>query len=107
MEPCLLCGKSEYKTDNDYICSSCVHVMLDANQEDLKRAYNNAIEKSYMNKATAIESFLIPEDKPNEQRKPGSKKRRRYLNRKGTVRSVVNKKERIKRSQVQTPAPVL
>ena len=62
MELCLFCNEQVYKTDADYICGSCVQVLLNADQADLKRAYNKAIEKGYLNKARAIESFLIPEE---------------------------------------------
>jgi hypothetical protein len=62
---CLFCGNLEknYKSDpgNDFICSRCVQMLTSADQAELKRAYNKAIEKGYLNKAKAIESFLIPE----------------------------------------------
>jgi hypothetical protein len=63
---CLFCGNLEknYKSDpgNDFICSRCVQVFTAADQVELRRAYNKAIEKGYPNKIRAIESFLIPEE---------------------------------------------
>jgi hypothetical protein len=81
--------------------------MLDADQDDLEGAYDKAVEEGYKNKAKAIESFLIPEDKLNGQRKPVSKKRRRHTNRARAVRPSRNKKERVKRSEIPSPATVL
>ncbi len=102
MEACLFCCQLEYKTDADYIYGSCVQLLINADQVDLKRAYNKAIEKGYSNKARAIESFLIPKENFNGQRKPVSKKRGRHTDRKGIVRTVRNKKERIGRSTTKT-----
>jgi hypothetical protein len=62
MKLCLFCNEQVYKTDADYICGSCVQLLLNADQADLERAYKNAIDKGYSNKARAIESFFIPEE---------------------------------------------
>ena len=63
---CLFCNKEEkaYKPHDgvDFICSQCVQMLIAADQAELKRAYDKAIEKGYQNKASAIESFLIPEE---------------------------------------------
>ena len=63
---CLFCSDFEKKykpeSGNDFICSQCVQLMLGAEQEDLKQAYDKAIEKGFPLKARAIESFLIPEE---------------------------------------------
>jgi hypothetical protein len=107
MELCLFCNEQVYKTDADYICGSCVQLLLEADQADLKQAHAKAIEKGYSNKVRAIESFLIPEDKINGQRKPVTKKRRRHTDRKGIVRPSRNKKERVKRSEIPSPATFL
>jgi hypothetical protein len=100
---CLFCNGQELNyspaPNMDFICSSCVQLLLSASQEDLKRAHAKALSLGYQNKARAIESFLIPEGK-DEQRKPESKKRRRYTNRKRITKFVRDQKERIKRVAV-------
>ena len=100
MEVCLFCNEPEknYKPDPDvdFICGSCVQLLLRADQEDLKKAHAKAIEKGYLNKASAIETFLIPEGH-DEQRKPESKLDRRYFHRRGSLKAIRNKKERIGR----------
>ena len=74
---CLFCNNSElnYKTDKgiDYVCSSCVLLLSDANQEDLKRAYVKAMEKGFENKASALKSFII-EDEIHERKTKISKR---------------------------------
>ena len=72
---CLLCNAIEPNlnpnADTYYICSKCVQILLVADQEDLRKAYAQAIEKGYSNKARAIESFLIPEEtNARETKKP-------------------------------------
>ena len=51
---CLFCYgmEKDYKPPNgiDYICSSCVLLLADANQEDLQRAYIKAEAKRLENK---------------------------------------------------------
>jgi hypothetical protein len=98
---CLFCNGLEIKykpeTGIDFICSRCVQMLLAADQEELKRAYDKAIDKGYTNKASAIESFLIPEDKIDGQRKP-AKKRRRHIDRERIVRTVRDKEKRIGRT---------
>ena len=100
---CLFCNLPEpnYKPDPqvDFICGSCVILLADAEQEDLKKAYQKALNEGYQRKVSALESFIIQEGK-DEQRKPESKKRRRYTNRTGITKSVRNQKERIKRVAV-------
>ena len=59
---CLFCNRFEYKSDCDYICGSCVQILLSVDQAELKRAHEKAVDKGYGNKARAIESFLIPEE---------------------------------------------
>jgi hypothetical protein len=102
MMSCLFCGFPEpaYRSgsDNEFICSRCIQPLLFANQEDLNRAYVKAIEMGYSGKAKAIESFLIPEEKINAQRKPISKKRRRHTDRKRINRAIGDKKKRTGRS---------
>ena len=61
-ELCLFCNRQEpnYKPgfDVNLICSYCVQLLLGAGQDDLKKAHTKAIEKGYLRKAKAIESFL-------------------------------------------------
>jgi len=74
---CLFCNCAEisYQPECDFICSSCVQMLLNADQDDLHRAYQKAISRPYLNeehrkacepeylrKAEAIKSFLIEEE---------------------------------------------
>jgi hypothetical protein len=107
---CLFCNEPDrsYKPepDKDFICGSCVQLLLRADQDDLKRAYAKAIDMEYKRKAEALKLFL--HDGENyEQRKPKSKKRGRHPNRTRIDRVARSKKERIKRSKVSTPITVL
>lgn len=99
---CLFCNGQEPNytpgPNVDFICSRCVILLADADQNDLKRAHSKAVAKGYPGKAKAIESFLIGET--NEQRKPKTKKHRRHSNRKRIDRTLGNQKERIKRFSV-------
>jgi hypothetical protein len=108
---CLFCGFPEngYRPDaeKEFICSKCVQLFLSADQAELMRAYNKAIEKGYPDKARAIKSFLIPGEKINGQQKPISQKHRRHFNRKGIVRTIGDKKKRIGRSKVPAETPIL
>jgi hypothetical protein len=101
MEVCLFCNEPEksYKPEVDFICGSCVILLADSDQDDLKKAYQKALDEGYLRKVSALKSFIIPEGK-DEQRKPESKKRGRYTNRTGITKSVRNQKERIKRVAV-------
>ena len=101
---CLFCNREEGRgyrpgKDIEFVFSRCIQLLLPAEQMDLKRAHTKAIDKGYINKANAIESFL--EDEGNdEQRKPTTKKRGRHPNRKRTHSTLGNQKERIKRVQI-------
>ena len=107
---CLFCNGLEikYKPESgiDFICSQCVQTLISADQADLKRAYKNAIDTGYSNKASAIESFLIPEDKIDGQRKP-AKKRGRHSYRKRIDRTIGDKEKRIGRSKIPAKISVL
>jgi hypothetical protein len=63
---CLFCNRQEpnYKPGSDvnFICSYCVQLLLGADQDDLRKAHTKAIEKGYLEKAKAIESFLVEEE---------------------------------------------
>ena len=90
---CLFCENPEpnYKPQAkiDFICSHCVQMLLGADQEDLKRAHTKAINKGYLNKASAIESFLTEDE--IEQRKP-TRYDQRTADRKGTAGAIRDKK---------------
>lgn len=108
---CLFCRfpESGYKSEaeKEFICSKCVQHFLSADQPELMRAYKRAIEKGYSDKARAIKSFLIPEEKINGQRRPISKKRRRHSNRKRIDRTIGNKEKRTGRSKLPAETPLL
>ena len=80
------------------ICSQCVIAFLTATQDYLKWLYELAIKNSMLDKAWAIESFILPEE-THGGTKP-SKKHGRRLNRKRGSRPSANKKGRIK--QIKT-----
>ena len=111
---CLFCQnldggkKNPYRPSGDveFICSGCVQHLLNADQQYLKLMHSLATEHGDKGKISAIESFFIMEEE-GEQRKPITKKRRRHSNRKGTVRSVGNKKERLRHTQAEPTAAVL
>ena len=88
---CLFCNLPEpnYKPEShiDFICGGCVILLTDADQDDLKRAYGKAIAMGYLNKASAIESFLMPEVKDGKR---PSKSVRRNIDRKRVARSIRN-----------------
>ena len=90
---CLFCNSPEinYKpqANVDFICSRCVQMLLGADQEDLKRAHTKAIDMGYLDKASAIESFLMEDE--NEQRKP-TRYDQRTFDRKGTAGAIRDKK---------------
>jgi hypothetical protein len=90
---CLFCNGKDKKykpeTGIEFICSLCVQMLLGADQEDLKAVHTLAINNGYLNKASAIESFLTEEE--NEQRKP-TRYNQRSADRKGTAGAVRHKK---------------
>ena len=108
---CLFCNKPEKnyrpETGIDFICSSCVQLLSDADHADLKRAHVKAIEKGYLSKARAIESFIKEEE--HGQRKPKSKidRRGRYSNRKRIIRPARIKKKQAKRVETKTASAFL
>jgi hypothetical protein len=70
-DTCLFCGKPEkgYRPSKsvDFICSRCVQFLLSADQGELMRAYEKAVILGYAGKASAIKTFLIPEDDDNAE----------------------------------------
>ena len=85
---CLFCNDKEknYRPEVgiDFICSRCVIMLADADQNDLTRAHAEAMEKGYLNKARSIESFLI-EDEIDVRK---TKKSKRNMERKRPLRAV-------------------
>ncbi len=85
---CLFCNKlkEKFKPESNkyFICYRCVQLFLAADQEDLRKAQAQAIEKGYSNKARAIESFLTPEEINVRE----TKQARRSLVRKRPMRTV-------------------
>jgi hypothetical protein len=108
---CLFCGFPEngYRPDmqKEFICSKCIQHFLSEDQAELVRAYNKTIEMGYPDKARAIKSFLIPEEKINGQQKPISKIRGRHSDRKRIDRTIGDKEKRIGRSEVPAETPIL
>ena len=90
---CLFCNYSgpSYKPGPhvDYICGSCVILLANADQADLKKAYQKALNKSYLRKVSALESFIIPEGKHGKR---PDKSIKRNINRERASRSIRNQK---------------
>jgi len=82
---CLFCNIPEpnYKpaTDVNYICGGCVILLADASQDDLKKAYQKALDEGYQRKVSALESFIVEEK--DEQIRPKAGK---FSNRKRNAR---------------------
>jgi hypothetical protein len=93
MNVCLFCNESEesYKPskDIDFVCSRCVLILANASQEDLKKAYQKALYGGYLRKVSALESFIIPEEKYGKR---STKSVKRNINRERTARSIRNQK---------------
>ena len=103
---CLYCDKIEgrgYKPPKgwDYVCSGCVTGFLDASQDYLKWLHSQAIKNSMPNKAWALESFKIPEEK-NATR---PQKHGRCFDRKGSLRPAANKKSGLSRLRIDKQLP--
>ena len=86
---CLFCCDPEPnynpETGIDFICSWCVQMLLAAHQEDLNRAYSEAIKRGKTREASAIIFFLIEGELTNE---PKAKKPERSIVRKKPMRVV-------------------
>jgi hypothetical protein len=93
MNLCLFCNGAEgnYKPDKhvDFTCGDCVQLLLRADQADLKKAYKKALDQGYLRKASALESFIIPEE---IHAKRSIKSIKRNLDSTRTARPVRNKK---------------
>ena len=86
---CLFCCDADTddkpEAGKNLICPLCFQILLEANQEDLRRAYGKARERGYERKARAIKSFLIEDDVTNDRK---AKKHKRNMGRKRPVRAV-------------------
>ena len=88
---CLFCNQPDksYKPDVDFICSNCVMLLAGADQEDLKRAYQKALDGGFHQKVAALQSFIIPEEKHGKR---PVKSVKRNFNRKRVVRTFRHEK---------------
>ena len=61
-EVCLFCNNPEKgyvpPPEVDFICGSCVQLLLIADKDELQAAHARALEKGCLGNAKAIESFL-------------------------------------------------
>jgi hypothetical protein len=91
MEVCLFCNQPEpgYKSEIDFICGSCVVLLADADQADLKNAYQKALNEGYQRKVSALEFFIIPEGKIGKR---PDKSVKRNFNRARASRPIRDKK---------------
>jgi len=96
---CLFCKVPDRKTETRYICSYCVQLMLSSNQGDLARAHKRALKLRLIDKARAIESFLIEQECINDNK---TKKLERNLSRKKPVRMA-----RPTRNQIRSQSAVV
>jgi len=65
-------------------CSWCIQVLLASTQEQIKEAYQKALNISLIDKAKALENFLEEEEQDDRE----TKKSKRNLIRKGPLRMV-------------------
>jgi hypothetical protein len=89
VEQCLFCDNNTRSyvpaTGTDFICGSCVQLLLHADAEDLRRSHKKAMNLGLTRKATAIESFVkIEIDKEEEN---GAREKTKQ-----TVRDLVRKR---------------
>lgn len=84
MTGCLWCSNPEpcqhYKPDNDvdFVCSSCVQLLLGCNQDKLRELQRQCEAKGYDRKVEALKSFIGEEEYVPEARKtrPGVERKR-------------------------------
>ena len=89
-DTCLFCGLPEkgYKPSKsvDFICGSCVQLLLDADQGQLKRAYEKAVRLGYAGKASAIKTFLVEDDNAETEEPERGMVRERFVQETGFTR---------------------
>lgn len=84
----MVCGLCNTERDADkveetagsYICGSCVQLLLNTPQERLQKAYALAVERGYLDKTRAIQSFLMEVSTYDKEAKDAkrSMERKRY-----------------------------
>ena len=74
---CLFCDGIEksYEPECDFVCSLCVQLLCDADQEDLRRAYAKAVKLGIDRKAAALTMFIEKEKIDVRQENPKRKQR--------------------------------
>ena len=81
---CLFCDGAEKaytpSKNVDFVCSTCVQILKDANQCELQQALKRAEQLGLTRKVTALRMFV--EEENDEQRKPKPRKHERHFNRK-------------------------
>ena len=94
-ESCLLCDKiQDYpQADNtEYICGSCVQLLLITTKEEKIKRYNIAIDKGYGRRAKAVKKFIIKGEYEDGKQQCGSPRNiRKRIKRKrsyGNVRGI-------------------
>lgn len=92
---CAWCGKVEKYSGHkdpskDYICGSCVQLLLKFTQDELKQAYRLAISKGNSGKAAVLKMFIQHERIQDNEKRP--QRFERLNDRGGTFRIPRNKK---------------
>jgi hypothetical protein len=92
-ETCLFCGQPEKSCKPsksvDFICGSCIQLLLSADQADLKRAYEKADRLGYVGKARAIKCFLVEDEHAETEEPERSVVRERFVQAAGFSRDQV------------------
>jgi len=105
---CLFCShppKPPHKPADtvDFVCGSCVCLLADADQDDLRRAYNKATRLNMDQKATAIKMFIEEEEHELQNARPKARieKSRRNSARRGRSQIPRRKKRKARRTSSQ------
>jgi hypothetical protein len=70
---CLFCDRPEktYQPKVEFICGTCVAIILRASMDERRRAYEQALGSGHTRKAYALETFLpCMEDKDGKAENP-------------------------------------
>ena len=93
---CVFCYREERRADKEagaVVCSNCIQKLLQASDEQINKAYHEALELGFTEKAEALESLTDDiEGGQHEQRRP--KNHERHFDRKGIARLIGNEKIR-------------
>ncbi len=79
-QSCVFCSSEE-----GYVCSKCIQKLLLIDKEKLKKAYELAIQKGFVDKAQVIQKLLESEE---EDYVPETRKTRRHMVRERFVRTI-------------------